>query len=154
MQRSEVRTSATWLLPGLRCGASGLRTDAVVEEFPMKRAFFSLACLLAMTGAAFAQAPNAAARQPAPMTMGPGWTAPKTAAPAPTIRAAFGCDARAPNVCRFRIFYSRGDRIVTLAAGMKEKVPGVTIGGEYCMALGKTPPYNCTRKVINDKYNS
>jgi hypothetical protein len=97
----------------------------------MKRAFFVLATALALCGAA-AAAP----------------------APAPTTSAPFGCDARAPNVCRFRIFYTRGDRIVVLPSGMKNKVPGVTIGGHYCMTLGQTPVYKCTRKVINDKYNS
>ena len=86
--------------------------------------------------------------------MAPGWTAPAKSAPAPTTGAAFGCDARAPNVCHFRIFYTRGDRVVILPAGMKNKVPGVTIGGNYCMTLGKTPVHRCTRKVINDKYNS
>ena len=99
----------------------------------MKRVFFILANLLALSGAVSAQVPMA---------------------PAPTTSAAFGCDARAPNVCRFRIFYTRGDRIVILPAGMKDKVPGVTIGGNYCMTVGKTPAYKCTRKVINDKYNS
>jgi hypothetical protein len=97
----------------------------------MKRAFFILATALALCGAA-AAAP----------------------APAPTTSAPFGCDARAPNVCRFRIFYTRGDRIVVLPSGMKNKVPGVTIGGHYCMTLGQTPVYKCKRKVINAQYNS
>jgi hypothetical protein len=97
----------------------------------MKRAFFIVASAVALCGAAAA----------APV-------------PAPTTSAPFGCDARAPNVCHFRIFYTRGDRIVILPSGMKNKVPGVTIGGHYCMTLGKTPVYKCTRKVINDKYNS
>src|SRR3954447_22517565 len=119
----------------------------------MKRASLILAAMLATTGAASAE-PKAAPLRAPTMTMAPGWTAPKTPAVAPTTTAAFGCDARAPNICRFRIFYARGDRIVILAAGMKDKVPGVTVGGAYCMALGKTPPYKCTRKVINDKYNS
>ena len=66
----------------------------------------------------------------------------------------FGCDARAPNVCHFRIFYTRGDRIVILPAGMKENKVPATIGGHYCMTLDKSPAYKCTRKVINDKYNS
>ena len=124
----------------------------------MKRAFFILATVLALGGAAFAQAPKApvtaAAARTATVTMAPGWAAPATPAPAPTTSAAFGCDARAPNVCHFRIFYTRGDRVVILPAGMKNKVPGVTIGGNYCMTLGKTPAYKCTRKAINDKYNS
>ncbi|MEA2941095.1 MAG: hypothetical protein QOD09_1624 [Bradyrhizobium sp.] len=118
----------------------------------MKRAFFILATVLALTGAASAQAPKAPVT--ATVTMAPGWVARPTSAPAPTTSAAFGCDARAPNVCHFRIFYTRGDRIVILPAGRKDKVPGVTIGGDYCMTLGKTPAYKCVRKVINDRYNS
>ena len=117
----------------------------------MKRAFFVLATALALGGiasVASAQAPKAL------VTSAPARTAPATSAPAPTTSAAFGCEARAPNVCHFRIFYARGDRIVFLPSGMKNKVPGVTIGGHYCMTLGKNPVYKCTRKVINDKYNS
>lgn len=124
----------------------------------MKRMFFILAAVLALGGAAFAQVPKALAtaatvRTPT-VTMAPGWAARATSAPAPTTSAAFGCDARTPNVCHFRIFYTRGDRIVILPAGMKNKVPGVTIGGDYCMTLGKTPVHKCARKAINDKYNS
>jgi hypothetical protein len=66
----------------------------------------------------------------------------------------FGCEARAPNVCHFRIFYTRGDRIVILPAGMKEMKVPVVAGGGYCMALGKAPAYKCARKVVNAKYNS
>jgi hypothetical protein len=125
----------------------------------MKRAFFILANVLALSGAAFAQAPKvtvapASARTAPVMTMAPGWRAPATSAPAPTTTAAFGCDASAPNVCHFRIFYTHGDRVVIFPAGTKDKVPGVTLGGNYCMTLGKTPTYKCARKVINDKYNS
>jgi hypothetical protein len=124
----------------------------------MKRAFFILATVLAWTGAASAQAPKApvtsASAPTARVTMAPGWAARPTSAPAPTTTAAFGCDARAPDVCYFRIFYTRGDRVVILPAGAKDKVPEVTIGGNYCMTLGKTPVSNCARKVINDKYNS
>ena len=119
----------------------------------MKRAFFILAVALALSGAASAQAPKAAGTA-APARLPAGWTARATPAPAPTVRVPFGCDARAPNVCHFRIFYTRGDRVVILPAGMKDKVPGVTIGGNYCMTLGKTPVVKCARKVINDKYNS
>ena len=76
--------------------------------------------------------------------------------PATAEEAPFGCDARAPNVCHFRIFYTpRGDRIVILPAGMKSKIPGVTIGRDhYCVSLDKSPAHKCARKVINDKYNS
>lgn len=99
----------------------------------MKRAFLILATALALCSVASAATPTA---------------------PATTTSAPFGCDARAPNVCHFRIFYTRGDRIVILPSGMKNKVPGIKIGGGYCMTLGKNPAYKCTRKVINDKYNS
>jgi hypothetical protein len=124
----------------------------------MKRAFFILATVLAAScGTAFAQAPKAvtsASAQMVPVTMRPGWTARATIAPAPTVSAPFGCDARAPNVCHFRIFYTRGDRVVILPAGMKEAKVPVIVGGNYCMTLGKTPALKCARKVINDKYNS
>ena len=119
----------------------------------MKRALFILGFALALCGAASAQAPKAPgtaalARLPA------GWTAPATPAPAPMLTVPFGCDARAPNVCRFRIFYTRGDRIVILSAGMKANKVPVIAGGDYCMTLNKSPAYKCKRKVINDKYNS
>lgn len=76
--------------------------------------------------------------------------------PAAATEASFGCDARAPNVCHFRIFYTpRGDRIVILPAGMKANIPRVTIDrDQYCMSLGKNPTSKCDRKVINAKYNS
>jgi hypothetical protein len=94
----------------------------------MKRAFFVLAAALTVGG-----------------------SNPAMAADAP-----FGCDARAPNVCYFRIFYTRGDRIVILPAGMKSNIPDVIIGSnQYCVTLGKTPEFfKCTRKLINNKYNS
>jgi hypothetical protein len=119
----------------------------------MKRAFLVFVSVLALCGAASAQAPRAAVIS-APARLPAGWTAAATPAPAPTVRVPFGCDARAPNVCHFRIFYTRGDRIVILAAGMKEKKVPVIAGGDYCMTLNKSPRYKCTRKVINDKYNS
>jgi hypothetical protein len=114
----------------------------------MKRAFFIVASVLALCGAASAQVPKA------PAISALVRTAATTATPAPTARAPFGCDARAPRVCHFRIFYTRGDRIVILPAGMKEKKVPVIIGGHYCMTLDKSPVYKCARKVINDKYNS
>jgi hypothetical protein len=104
----------------------------------MKRALFVVSFALALCGAASAQAPKAAT----------------IAARAPTTPVPFGCDARAPDVCYFRIFYTRGDRIVILPAGMKEKKVPATVGGGYCMTLNKAPVHKCTRKVINDKYNS
>jgi hypothetical protein len=125
----------------------------------MKRTFFIVATVLASCSAASAQAPKAVATSAsaptAPvMTMAPGWRAPATSVPAPITTAAFGCDARAANVCHFRIFYTRGDRVVILAAGMKATKVPVIVGGNYCMTLGKTPAVKCARKVINDKYNS
>ena len=119
----------------------------------MKRALLIPGLVLALCGAAFAQAPKAPGSA-APARLPPGWSAAPTPAPAAIVRVPFGCDARAPNVCRFRIFYTRGDRIVILAAGMKEKKVPASIGGEDCMTLNQSPPYKCTRKVINDKYNS
>jgi hypothetical protein len=72
--------------------------------------------------------------------------------PAPAFAAAgplFTCTATAPNVCRFRIFYARGDRIVVLPAGMKQNVPGVTVGSDsYCVAVNANPRWGCTRKPV------
>jgi hypothetical protein len=128
----------------------------------MKRAFFILANAMALWGAAPASSAPAATApatsvpaQTNHITSAPGWTVPAAPAPAATASAPFGCDARAPNVCHFRIFYTRGDRNVVLPAGMKSVVPGVIIGGDlYCVSLGKAPMYKCARKAINDKYNS
>jgi hypothetical protein len=119
----------------------------------MKRALLVPGLALALCGVASAQAPKAPGTQ-APARLPPGWSAAPTPAAVPIVRIPFGCDARAPNVCYFRIFYARGDRIVILAAGMKEKKVPASIGGAYCMTLNKSPVYKCTRKVINDKYNS
>jgi hypothetical protein len=97
----------------------------------MKRSFLVMATILASCTAA-AAAPAA------------------SAPPAP-----FGCGARATEVCYFRIFYARGDRIVVLPAGMKTKMPDVVVGrDQYCMALGKAPPVKCTRKVIGATNNT
>jgi len=77
------------------------------------------------------------------------------AAAAAAAKAPFGCEARAPNVCYFRIFYTRGDRIVILPAGMKVKIPGVEVNRDrYCVDLGKAPAHKCSRKLINGNYNS
>jgi len=81
-------------------------------------------------------------------------TAPAAPAPGPNAVAPFGCEARAPNVCYFRVFYTRGNRIVILPAGMKEQKVPVVAGGDYCMTLNKHPAYKCARKVVNAKYNS
>ena len=119
----------------------------------MKRALLIAGVSLALCGAASAQAPKAPAK-PVSSRLPPGWTAAPTPAAATLVRVPFGCDARAPNTCFFRIFYTRGDRIVILAAGLKEKKVPASIGGAYCVTLNKAPPSKCTRKVINDKYNS
>jgi hypothetical protein len=78
------------------------------------------------------------------------------AAPAPVADAPFGCDARAPSVCYFRIYYQpRGTRAVVMPAGMKEKIPGVKIGSDrYCVSVGAPPAKKCSQKVINGDYNS
>lgn len=69
--------------------------------------------------------------------------------------APFGCDARAPSVCHFRIFYARGGRNVVLPAGMKTKIPEVTIGRDrYCVGIDVLPRHKCPQKVINGEYNN
>jgi hypothetical protein len=119
----------------------------------MKPAVFIFATTLALCCSASAQAPKVTAIA-APARLPPGWAARPTPAPAKTAPVSFGCDAREPSVCYFRIFYTRGDRIVILPAGMKEKRVPATVGGDYCVTLDKAPAAKCTRKVINDKYNS
>jgi hypothetical protein len=119
----------------------------------MKRALMVPALVLALCGAASAQGPKAQVT-PAPSRLPAGWAAAPAPVAPPIVRIPFGCDARAPSVCHFRIFYARGDRLVVLAAGMKENKVPATIGGEYCMTLNKSPVYKCARKVINGKYNS
>jgi hypothetical protein len=109
----------------------------------MKRALFVFVFALVSCGIASAQVPKVSAVVPT-----------TAAAPAPMTPAPFGCDARTPNVCYFRIFYTRGDRIVILPAGMTEKNVPVLAGGSYCMTLNKSPVFNCVRKVINAQYNS
>jgi len=111
--------------------------------FSMKRALFIFVFALVSCDIASAQVAKVSAVMQT-----------TAAAPAPMTPAPFGCDARAPNVCYFRIFYTRGDRIVILPAGMTEKKVPVKMGGDYCMTLNKSPVYKCARKVINDKYNS
>jgi hypothetical protein len=61
----------------------------------------------------------------------------------------FSCVSAASNVCRFRIFYSRGDRIVVLTGGMQQNVPGVTVGKDrYCMAIHQNPGSRCAAKLV------
>ena len=77
-------------------------------------------------------------------------------APAIAEDAPFGCDARAPNLCYFRIYYQpRGTRAVVMPAGLKEKIPGVQIGSDrYCVNVGAPPGKKCAQKTINADYNS
>jgi hypothetical protein len=75
--------------------------------------------------------------------------------PANAATAPFGCDARAPSVCHFRIFYTpRGNRNVILPSGMKQKIPELQIGRDsYCLSVGRPPVHKCARKPINATYN-
>jgi hypothetical protein len=76
-------------------------------------------------------------------------------AAAATGKAPFGCDARAPGICHFRLFYQRGSRDVVLPSGMKQAIPEVRIGQDtYCVEVNKKPIPKCARKVINAKYNN
>jgi hypothetical protein len=90
-----------------------------------------------------------------PIVLGLCTIAPAAPVASAATEASFGCDARAPSVCYFRIFYARGDRIVVLPAGTKQKVPGIVVGRDsYCMTLAKAPAFKCARKVISANYNS
>jgi len=69
----------------------------------------------------------------------------------------FGCDARAPTVCRFRIFYTqqRGNRIIVLPAGMKVNVTDAVAGRDtYCVAANVDPRYGCVKRVVKSTYNN
>ena len=80
-----------------------------------------------------------------------------TPTPAPAAEGPqFGCDARAPNICRFRIFYTEnGNRIVVLPAGMKVNIPDVVAGKDhYCIAANVNPPYKCIQRAIKATYNN
>src|SRR5437667_616906 len=76
-------------------------------------------------------------------------------ASAATVTAPFGCEARKPSVCYFRIFFGpRNSRQVVLPAGIKEKIPGVTIGrDQYCVSLDRPPRHSCAKKLIKADYN-
>jgi hypothetical protein len=75
---------------------------------------------------------------------------------ASAVVAPFGCDARAPDICYFRIFYSEGrSRDVVLPAGMKQKIPEVEIDrGQYCVSVNVRPRYKCRRKTVSGAYNN
>ena len=69
----------------------------------------------------------------------------------------FGCDARAPTVCRFRIYYTqqRGNRVVSLPAGMKVYVSDAVPNRDtYCVAANVDPTPNCIHRVIKSTYNN
>jgi hypothetical protein len=70
--------------------------------------------------------------------------------------APFGCDAAPGQTCFFNVFLGpRATRAVQLPAGVKQKIPGVTIGQDsYCVALNAAPPYTCSHKIINADYNN
>jgi hypothetical protein len=151
MKRSEIRGVSQHDASRIALRSIRATNDELFGGIPMKRALLIAGLSLALCGATSAQAPKGPAT-PASSRLPAGWTAAPAAAT--LVRVPFGCDARAPNTCFFRIFYTRGDRIVILAAGLKEKKVPASIGGEYCMTLNKAPPYKCTRKVINGTYNS
>ena len=75
--------------------------------------------------------------------------------PAAAANASFGCEAGQPAVCYFRIFYyPQYNREIVLPAAMKVSVPGINIGRDsYCVSLGKSPRYDCSRKLITNGYN-
>jgi hypothetical protein len=149
-----MRGTGGEIFPGCRFAASGLRGK---EEAVMKH-LIGLAAVLALgaSAPAGAQTADTFTNVRKIEIKGPKPTpAPATAAPAAAAKAQFGCDARAPNICRFRIFYARGSRDVVLPAGMKVAVPDVRIGSDsYCVDLNKNPRHKCARKTINAKYNS
>jgi hypothetical protein len=69
----------------------------------------------------------------------------------------FGCDARAPTVCRFRIYYAQqhGNRVVVLPAGMKVYVTDATPNRDtYCVAANADPAPKCIQRVIKSTYNN
>jgi hypothetical protein len=90
-----------------------------------------------------------------PVLLIPATFALALASPAAAANASFGCEARAPAVCYFRIFYyPQYNRQIILPAAMKVAVPGINIGRDrYCVAVGKTPPHDCSPKLITTGYN-
>jgi hypothetical protein len=75
--------------------------------------------------------------------------------PAAAAAASFGCEARKPAVCYFRIiYYPRYNRQIVLPAGMKTTVPGLNIGHDrYCVSIGTAPRHRCASKLISADYN-
>lgn len=88
--------------------------------------------------------------------LSPATAAPNAPAPAAAVKAPFGCEAGAGNVCRFRIFYPGGrTRDVVLPGGMKVSIPEVRIGKDsYCVVVNKKAVHKCPRKLVDAKYNS
>ena len=76
-------------------------------------------------------------------------------AAAASTSASFGCEARKPAVCYFRILYHpRYNRQIVLPAGMKAAVPGLNIGHDrYCVSIGTPPRHRCASKLITADYN-
>jgi hypothetical protein len=76
--------------------------------------------------------------------------------PAAAAGAPFGCDARAGQICYFKIYYSpRRTRIVQLPAGMKTNVPDVLVSRDsYCVSTAAPPAEKCTQKIVNATYNN
>jgi hypothetical protein len=104
---------------------------------------------LAQTSGAFSQVRKIELKGPKPNA------APTPPAAVATDKAQFGCDARAPSVCHFQIFYARGGRAIVLAAGMKTTVPDVKVGRDgYCVGVNNKPGHKCVRKTINATYNN
>ena len=50
----------------------------------------------------------------------------------------------------------RGDAVRNdLAAGMKQKVPGITVGQDYyCVGVNQNPSWTCARKLVAATTNS
>jgi hypothetical protein len=79
----------------------------------------------------------------------PSGTAPPTLG---TAKAEFNCNARAPNVCHFRIYYSRYSRNVVLPAGMMGTVRQLRLGSDtYCVSINTRPIPKCVRRSIAAK---
>src|SRR5437588_6253837 len=100
------------------------RRVARERDITMKHQFLALAATLAAGISALpALAQPPLARGSAPLGMPASAVVPRG-----TDKAPFGCDARPPDVCHFKIFYPRGSRGVVLPAGMKATIPDVKIG--------------------------
>ena len=124
----------------------------------MSHRIIVLAAVLALgvSAPAAAQTTNAPPQAQKIILKGPApKPAPANTEAAAVAKAPFGCNARAPNVCHFRIFFGRRSRDVVLPAGMKVAIPDVRIGTDtYCVVVNTKPVHTCARKAINARYNS